>query len=691
MPLRSNSTEDGTLSIASARSAGRFVAPIVLVALVILVFMPALDAGLVDWDDDDLLFFNTRHRSLGFESLRWMFTTSFAGHYHPLTWLSYALDWGLWRLEWFGYHLTSVLLHAAAALVFYFVARRLFACATGRMNDIRSAPVVWSAAWAAGLFALHPLRVESATWLAARSGVLGGLFYIIAVGCYLRYAVESNRPGFRTGFRSSKRMFYAAAVASCALSLLAKATAITLPLVLLILDAYPLGRWARRRRKGDDINAPQDKTSDDALRAVTDDRLTTVQQHQPPTRIWLDKLPFFALSLIFVIRAMIARQEGGVLYSLAEHGIPARLAQACYGLAFYVWKTLCPTGLGPLYEIPLREVLFGPMLWVSACVVVTLLFVVLVWRRRFPALPAALSVYVITLFPVLGFVQSGPQLVADRYSYVPCLGFALLGGGSLLRLLRSDSVRRHPNKRAALVLACILVLVGLSRMTFRQSDHWLSALHLWSYGVKVSPDSPVANTNYADALVRIGFLDDAARHYDRALSLNPRDVVALDHYARILERMNQPEAAMDHYIRALRLDPTRRTACLSLARLLTIKGRPREAVVVLRDGAKRHPDALDIIECLARLLSTYPDEVVRNGEEAVKWAEQLNRAYGNGNPAALLTLATAYAESGRFHEAVTTAGRGLSLAKSQSNMRIASELERRLELFRAGKPYGYTK
>jgi tetratricopeptide (TPR) repeat protein len=636
------------------RKVVRLALPVALVVAVLLAFMPALDAGLVDWDDDDLLFFNEQHRSFDVDSLKWMFTTSFAGHYHPLTWLTYALDWALWKLEWFGYHLTSVLLHAAAAVVFYWLSRRLLACAEGNAGASGSAPIVWSAAWAASLFALHPLRVESATWLAARSNVLSGLLYIVAVGCYIRYAMDIDRANPQQG--ASPRLFYVVSVASCLLSLLAKATAVTLPFVLLILDAYPLRRWPRRERR---------------------------------TLLVIDKLPFLGLSVLFAYRAMVARQEGGALYSLVEHDMPARLAQACYGLAFYIWKTLWPSSLGPLYQIPSREVLYGPMLWLSAAAVTTIGIAAFRYRHRLPALPTALAVYVVTLLPVLGLVQSGPQLVADRYSYVPCLALALLGGGLLLRLLRAPAIEGHPNRRAGLGMVCFLVVAGLSCMTFLQADYWLSARHLWARGVAVSPDSPIANTNFADVLSQMEFYEDAARFYERAIELDPRDAVALDHYARVLERMQRPDAAIAHYLRALRIDPNRVQACFSLGRLLAMRGRAREALVVLRDGARRHPDALGIIDLLAQILSSHPDETVRNGEEAVRWAQRLVSTDKRAHPAALMTLATAYAEAGRYDEAIATAEQGLAVARSESDAQTASQLERRLELFRQQKAYRF--
>ena len=288
--------------------------------------MPALTGSFVDWDDRDLLLLNTRYRTLDAESLRWMFTTSYTGHFQPLTWLSYALDWAIWKRESFGYHLTNLVLHAGAAVAFYFVARELIAITRwgtdALPSDLRSASqsssVVLAASFAAVLVATHPLRAESVAWIAERRDVLSGLISLLAVACYLRYAKV------RTRSRRAAIVAYLATFGFLALSLLAKATAATLPVVLLILDVYPLRRLGGSRGLWRD-----------AARGV-----------------WIEKLPLAALGLAAGVRAIVAQAQQDALYPLGEYDLLARLAQACYGATFYLWKTLWPTNLGPLYQLP---------------------------------------------------------------------------------------------------------------------------------------------------------------------------------------------------------------------------------------------------------------------------------------------------------------------------------------------------
>jgi tetratricopeptide (TPR) repeat protein len=639
-----------------ASAAWRFAGPPFLVLVILIAFMPALDAGFVDWDDDDLLIHNIRYRTLSDGGLAWMLSTSFAGHFQPLTWLSYWLDWQVWNRESFGFHLTSVILHAGTALAFYFLARRLLTVGTKERR--RSTGATGAALFAALLFAVHPLRVESVAWLAERRDVLSGLFYVLAVLVYIRYTESADEFPAKPS-RFSRFAWYAGVVLCMVLSLLAKATAVTLPLVLLILDVFPLHRAGESRTKN----------------------LTSVQLK----RCVIEKIPLLLIAVVAGWRAVVAQEAGGALFSSAEHDFPSRLAQASYGVVFYLWKSLIPTDLGPLYEIPSDEILFGPMLWLSLSGIGVIAVVAWKLRRRFPAVPVAFLAYLITVFPLLGLAQSGPQLVADRYSYLSCLSLALLGGTLLFRVLRHRWWGAAPNCRALLGLACVLIAALLTKATFAQSDVWLSPLRLWTHGVKISPDSPIANTNLADALARDERPEEAAHHYRRALELDPEDAVAWHHLGDLHARAGQSRLAIGHYVKSLRIDPNRLRACNSLGRLLIETGDARQGVEVLRDGARRHPGAYELTLYLARVLATHPDPMVRNGPEALRLIIQLQEEYGSNDLALLLTLASAYAEAGQFESAVETAGYGIDLADRVNNRRLAREFRQRMDDFSNGR------
>jgi tetratricopeptide (TPR) repeat protein len=542
----------------------------VVAILVTIPFVAALNAGFVGWDDDDLLLNETHYRTLSGNSLFWMFTTSYTGHFQPLTWLSYFADFSLWSLDPFGFHLTNVLLHGGCALVFYSIARRLILLADPALQD-----PPWGcagAALAALLFAVHPLRAESVAWIAERRDVLSAFFLLLSVACYLRYARElpSDLPA------KSRAAWYLGVLVCCALSLLAKATAVVLPLVLLILDAYPLRRFA-----------------------------TESSVRRPHRWIWLDKLPLLAMSIAAGLRAVAAQQQQGAMVPLAEYGILARVLQASYGLLFYLWKTLLPFELSPLYELPAEGVTWDRLGWALVGPVL-LIALALASRRRFPAMASALAAYVVLLAPVLGFAQSGPQLVADRYSYLSCMGFALLLAAGAIRAVRWLTRRRWTGCRAALGLTIAVVLTFLQHATARQCDVWRSGLTLWSHALRVCPDGAIAHANYADALGDVGNLDLAMAHYRRSLALQPRDAITAHHFADVLRVRGDPDGAIGMYLRTLQLDPSRTEAHFRLAQLLVDRGRAAQAALVMRERLRLAPEDQRAAAFLADLLAAHP-------------------------------------------------------------------------------------
>jgi len=401
----------------------------------------------------------------------------------------------------------------------------------------------------------------------------------------------------------------------------------------------------------------------------------------------LEKIPFLILALLGGARAIIAQQDSGAMQSVAQHDILARMAQACYGLVFYLWKTILPTNLSPLYQIPSRNILLGFTFAICALILIAITILAFKLRKRAPAIPAALAIYVAVIFPVLGFLQSGPQLVADRYSYLACMSLAVLLGAGAYKIMVHPRFMQGSNIRAIGLFACILLITQTARAAFQQSDIWLSARSLWSYAVKVTPDSPIVQTNYADVLMREDRVAEAFPHYQEALRLNADDPVANHRIADIYARHGQRNNAIRHYLQSLRADPNRRRACFSLAVLWVETSHPQNAVRVLQDGLRRHPQAIEMLDFLADLRATHPDPSIRDGQEAVRLAQRANQINGNVNPMTLMTLAGAYAEAGQFNDAVQTMQRALSLLPSSQQPSLADEMRKRLELFKNQKPY----
>jgi Flp pilus assembly protein TadD len=493
------------------------------VAAVVAAFFPALANEFVNWDDDLNLTGNPYWRGLGPAQLRWMFTVMHGGHYQPLSWVSYAIDYQVWGLQPFGFHLTNLVLHAANAVVFWLVVMELLRAAAPPAEGEPADALPLAAAVGALFFAVHPLRVESVAWASERRDVLAGLFFLLTLLAYLRAA--------RDPARRLRRL--AVATACFALSLLAKAWAITLPAVLLVLDAYPLRRLGGGRPVG------------------------------PVLR---EKIPFVVVAAGAATLALLA-QHVEALRPLSQHGVAARVAQAAYGLCFYVWKTLVPVGLSPLYllEMPLDP--SEPRYVAATALVGATAVALVVLRRRVPWLVAAVACYAIIVSPVLGFAQSGQQKVADRYTYLACLPFAVLVAAGV-----RGAALRWPAWRRGVVAAAGAVLVVLGVMTVRQTTVWRDSMTLWNHTVALEPASYIALTNRGVVRQLAGDTTGALGDYDAAIAANPGHAEAYKNRGTVRAAAGEWDAAIADYEIALRLKPGYADAYVSRGAALEAKG-----------------------------------------------------------------------------------------------------------------------
>src|SRR5712691_11515698 len=519
----------------------------VLIALVTFVpFLPTLDNQFVNWDDDDNLVDNPHYRGLGWTYLRWMWTTSHLGHYAPLTWMTFGLDYLVWGLKPVGYHLSNLLLHAANAAVFYLVARRILGSALPGPRERGNVGLALSAAFAALLFAIHPLRVESVAWATERRDVLSGLFYLLALLAYLRAGEQGERG--RSG--------YWASVGLCVCALLSKSMAVSLPVVMLILDAYPLRRLGGARG----------------------------WWGEPARRIYLEKIPFVLLALAASAGAFIPQIEGRNMPTLDDLSVLGRLAVSAYGLRFYLWKTVFPVSLSPLYELRGQDPLAPPFL-LSYGVVPAVTALALILRHRLPGLPAAWLAYVVILLPVLGIFQNGPQIAADRYTYVAGLGWALWVSAGMLAAWR---------RRSFLVtgLAAFLLL-GLGTLTWSQVRVWHDSEKLWSHAIAIDPSSSIGQFSLGLALARQGRLVEAVEHYQTALRLEPDFADAHTNVGVALANQGKLAEAIEHYETGLRLGPDNAVAHFDAGSALVRQGKLAEAIAHYEEALKIRPDDVD--------------------------------------------------------------------------------------------------
>jgi protein O-mannosyl-transferase len=556
--------------IVLSKSTVRWFVPLTVFAATCAVFLPILWNDFVEWDDYENLMRNQNFRGLGWNQLVWMFTTFHMGPYQPLSWLTLGLDYSVWGMNPVGYHLTSVLFHSANAVSLYFLSRRLLTLALTESDGEESWQVILSAAFASLCFALHPLRVESVAWATERRDVLSGLFYIWTVYCYLR-----ARSKFDDNILS--RHWMSAAFILYLLTLLSKATAITFPVVMVLLDIYPLRRltW----------------------------NLGT--WFVPAARnVWREKIPFMAVAVVFASIAVLGQHQASAVKSLGSYSITQRLAQVFFGGSFYLWKTLLPGGLSPLYEIPPNFSLWDSAVLIAGFVTLAVSVSLFLIKDRWPAGLVCWSYYLAVLAPVLGLVSTGPQLVADRYSYLSCMSLAVLAGGPLLFFLRGSHQRPvGPTTATAIGAIAVAIIIGLACLTWRQTAFWRNTETLWTRVLEIDPNSSFAHYNLARYIARSGRRDEAIRHYREALAIRPGDADSHNNLGLLLATNGELEKAVEHFDAAIRFDPGYAKAHFNLGRVFALQGRLDKSIESFQRALALQPRVAEIHQNLGRALA----------------------------------------------------------------------------------------
>jgi protein O-mannosyl-transferase len=524
--------------------------PIALFLISLAVFAPALLNGFVKWDDDINLLDNPHYRGLGWSHIRWMFANTLTGHYIPVTWLSFGLDYTIWGMNPIGYHLTNVVLHAANAALFYLIAIRLLRRAT----SLAGTPLILGSAMAALLFAVHPLRVESVAWATERRDVLSGLFFLLTVLTYLLAVEHGTR---------RRRHLLAVSVGCYALALLSKSIVMTLPLVLVLLDVYPLGRLSLKRGTW--------------WRGAT-------------RGVLIEKLPYLALGIAGGVTAYWAVLSNQYLTLLERYGWTARAAMAGYSGWFYLEKTVIPAGLSPLHELPAQVEWLAPRFLYSTIAVVGLTVLLFVLRRRWPGGLATGAYYAIVLGPVSGIVHSGHQLTHDRYSYLSCLGWVLLVGaasGVIARACNAGLVSRWMARTAATVAA--VWILTLSALTWMQIQAWRDTESLWRYAVEADPACSLCQANLGDVLYQQNHFGLAKERYELALASRPDRIRAHSGLGLVAAEMGQFDVATSHLRFALERRPNDPDVVTAMAFALLKQGRPADAIPLLQRAIRIEP------------------------------------------------------------------------------------------------------
>ncbi len=514
--------------------------------------MPGIGNDFVDWDDNLNFLTNPYYRGLGWHQLRWMFKATVTGHYIPVTWLTLGLDYLLWGMNPTGYHVTNIVLHALNAVVFALIAVRLLRLVRPGTGETP----LWAGAAAAALFfALHPLRAESVAWVTERRGLLSAFFTLLTVQTYLRMCAAEGAP---------RRRWLMTSVGCYALALGSKAAVVTLPLVLLVLDVYPLRRLGVRGRRW---AAPETRA------------------------VGLEKVPYALLAVAAGVMAVAVVHARGVFSPVASYPPSARVAMFSYGLVFSVAKTALPLDLSPLYELPEHVSVLDPPFLASLVAAALMTGALCLLRNRWPAGLALWSAYAVMLAPVSGLAQAGHQLGADRYTYLSCLPWALLVGATVGTTLDVVASGRLRPPFAALATGMVAVwIAGLATLTWFQVQVWRDSETLWRYALEIDPACVLCRNNFGAGLATRGNPAGAISHFEQALTLRPGDAGLRGNLGLALLKTGRPSEAIPHFVRALELNPIDVDTRVNLGVALILVGRVDEATAQLRQAVRRNPD-----------------------------------------------------------------------------------------------------
>jgi protein O-mannosyl-transferase len=477
------------------------------------VYLASLNNEFVEWDDSTYVFANPFIRSFDLAFLKWAFLNFYAFNWHPLTWISHAMDYAIWGLNPLGHHLTNNILHAVNTFVVVLLVARLMSIAQNRAQAalLQERAIVITAATTGLLFGLHPLHVESVAWVAERKDLLCGLFYLLSVMAYTSYRSYST---YRTYILS---LFF------FILALLSKPMAVSLPVVLLVLDWYPFGQ---------------------------------IRSFKTFRGSFVEKLPFIALSLGSSILTVLAQRAGGSIVEIEVIPLSIRMLVAVKSLIAYLWKMILPLQLLPYYPYP-NDVSFFSAEYLSAMIVaVVITAACIVVTRKQKVFLSVWTYYVATLVPVLGFIQVGGQSMADRYSYLPSIGpFLLLG---LLTAWLSEKVLRLQRLvlRIALFGLGMTILLSLSFLTFKQATIWKNSITLWSFVIEKEPQTvPVAYNNRGFVFYEQGQFYKAIEDYDKAIALNSSNSDVYYNRGNAFDELGQFDKAIADYNKAIALNP----------------------------------------------------------------------------------------------------------------------------------------
>ncbi len=533
--------------------------------LTFILYLPALSHEFVNWDDGQYVYENLHIRSFDLNLFRWAFFDFYAANWHPLTWISHALDYAIWGLNPMGHHLTNNILHALNTFLVVLLVVRLIEAVPGKQQLSSSQVVEWpgnnsttqrlnlfspsrftliAAAVTGLLFGLHPIHVESVAWVAERKDLLCAFFFLLSVLSYTKYVTDTLQYAEGIGHsekesvpsaesREQRAVFsmlhalYAMRYTLCffVLALLSKPMAVSLPVVLLLLDWYPFQR---------------------------------IQSLKTLPAAVMEKLPFIALSIVSAILTILAQKAGGATELISSVPFSARLLVAAKSLVAYLWNMVSPLNLVPFYPYPKNVSPLSPEYFLPIVLIVAISISCMLVVRKQRLWLSCWAYYVITMTPVLGLVQVGYQAMADRYTYLPGLGPFLLAGLSTAWFSGrvSKTISRGFMFSLFNATAALLIIASMSYATLKQISIWKNSIVLWTYVIEKEPSSPeMAYSNRGSAFNDLGQFGRAIEDFSKAIALNPSYSLAYLNRGSAFINTVRPDRAMEDFSRVIAMEP----------------------------------------------------------------------------------------------------------------------------------------
>ena len=467
---------------------------ILLIVLSCLAFGRIAGNNFINYDDNKYITENNYIQyGINKESVKWAFTTTYFSYWHPLTWLSHMLDWSIFGANPYGHHLVSLLLHIFAVVF-------LFLFLNKTTNNI------WPSAFAAAFFAIHPLRVESVAWASERKDVLSMFF---AITCFYAYAFYAELP---------KLSRYLLCLVLFSLALMSKPTMVTLPFVMMLLDYWPLKRWPTERR------------------------------NNLAGKLILEKLPFVCLSIAVCVITFWAQNKDEQLASIEHLPFFNRVANSFISYTFYLEKTFWPDNLAVFYPYDLSLSLWKIFISGTILTVITIFFFYYV--RKLPFLFVGWFMYLGTLIPVIGFIQSGAQSMADRYTYLPSIGITFVLAWGISSLIKNEDARKK-----ILFATAIAVIIIMTFLTWRQCGYWQNSINLFSHALRVTQNNYLAHNSRGIAYGELSQYQQAIDDFNKAIYLKPDYFKAYNNRGVTYTKLGQYQNAVNDYNQAILLKP----------------------------------------------------------------------------------------------------------------------------------------